>query len=99
AVLAIALATTWLYCLMGSLANASWSGRRWPSSSAIQPLPPPAAHFVAEARDRHRVPGDPTVAVVAWKVREAQCVYVSVPARWVSPLGSSAWPERRSWRA
>src|SRR5207245_6426886 len=36
-----------------------------PSASAIQPLPPPAAHFAAEPRDRHRVPGDPVVAVVA----------------------------------
>src|SRR5207244_12079612 len=42
-----------------------WPGQRRPSTSAIQPLPPPAAHFVAEPRDRHRVPGDPIVAVVA----------------------------------
>src|SRR5439155_21548292 len=36
-----------------------------PSASAIQPLPPPGAHFVADPRDGHRVPGDPIVAVVA----------------------------------
>src|SRR2546422_7217718 len=36
-----------------------------PSASSIQPLPPPTAHFVAEPCDRHRVPGDPIVAVVA----------------------------------
>src|SRR2546428_14171181 len=42
-----------------------WPGHRRPSTSAIQPLPPPAAHFAAEPRDRHRVPGDPVVAVVA----------------------------------
>src|SRR5919108_171688 len=36
-----------------------------PSASATQPLPPPRAHFVTEPRDRHRVPGDPVVAVVA----------------------------------
>src|SRR5438876_7676666 len=40
-------------------------GHGRPSASAIQPLPPPAANFVAEPRDRHRVPGDPIVAVVA----------------------------------
>src|SRR5712691_8623608 len=42
-----------------------WPGHRRPSASAIQPLPPPVAHFVAEPRDYRRVPGDPIVAVVA----------------------------------
>src|SRR5436309_15022369 len=40
-------------------------GHGRPSASAIQPLPPPGAHFVADPRDRHRVPGDSIVAVVA----------------------------------
>src|SRR5712691_6462941 len=37
------------------------------SPTPIQPLPPNGAHLVAEPRDRHRIPGDPVVPVVAAK--------------------------------
>jgi len=42
-----------------------WPRHRALRPTPIQPLLPSATHFPAEPRDRHRVPGDPIVAVVA----------------------------------